>query len=221
MNSTGPAEKLQLLSRRQWTAVGLLLTGAVVGLLVPSPFGGRAAASTFDLLHFPAFTAITWLAQRIGWRIGLRTLSHRLAIAAGLMFASAAIEALQAVSGRSPSVADLVSNLSGVVAGWLVFESGRASSARKRWLQRAAAVGLGLVVSIRPALELWDCWKTRHESEPSVWMESQAERSRRWPREVAESHSRRDRSPVSPTHRPANADFDQIRLVPPARAKSV
>ncbi len=175
----------------QRLAIGLAIIVAVIALLVPSPFRGRAADAIFDLLHFPAFAGMTWLTLRIVEWCGATRLRHRIMIAGVIALIGGLLEALQAFSGRSPSLHDLVANFAGVTAGWLVFESVRVPL-RSRVLRRSVgvlgcllAVGLGGVVSYTPWQVLRDCRLQSQQFPLLASFENQAELSRWWRRETS------------------------------------
>ncbi len=172
----------QRLSRRQrWALSGLLIL-AVIALLAPSPFKGRVSMTVFDLLHFPAFAAICWLGLRIGRRLGATRRSAQLVIAFAILIASAILEGLQAVSGRSATWHDLVANTSGVAAGWMLFDSAFRTRWQTRYALRAVALTLWLAVCYGPAQVLHDLWKQHHEFPLIGSFESHAELTRWWRR---------------------------------------
>lgn len=186
---SGQPGKWHLLSRRQRWALGVLLVLAVIALLAPSPFKGRVSMMMFDLFHFPAFAGISWLGLRIGQRLGATRLSQRLGIASTILIASAIMEGLQAVSGRSATLHDLVANTCGVVAGWMLFETTFATHRWVRYGLACAALTLWLAVCYGPALVLHDLWKQDREFPLIGSFESDAELTRWWRRNTNMSRS--------------------------------
>lgn len=114
---------------------------AVVSLLVPIswPANDRLFKAAEDAFHFPLFVLIgsaIWL---------MLTQSRRWRIAGTLAFglvASVAIELMQSLTGRDPSLSDVFVSLLGVIAGLLWFDSRLWSRAVLKNLERGAAVGL-------------------------------------------------------------------------------
>ncbi|WP_153557846.1 VanZ family protein [Roseimaritima sediminicola] len=137
----------------------MLFAVAVAALLVPSPFDGRAATTSFDLLHFPCFAvfsiAVLAMARRLGWR----SAGRRAGVAIAVLAFAMAMEALQQLSGRSPTTHDMVANAAGVVSGWMLYEAWRQPQAMPRRVAITLAFVLLAYTSYRPVLTLWDLWQ--------------------------------------------------------------
>lgn len=99
-----------------WSWLGLLLcAGVLVAALKPT--GGASLFSGFDkVLHATVFAVLG------GWFAALQGAGRRLlAVALGLAAFGAAIEGLQALTGRDPSFRDLAADLAGIGLGmWLL-----------------------------------------------------------------------------------------------------
>jgi len=144
-----------------------LLCAVLFGLVFPFSFEGRLSGEVFDLAHAPVFAAA--LLCLVGFfdprAIGL---SERFATILPMSLRRVAIitvlltllgmtgEYLQKFAGRSPSWGDIIANSIGLAAALAWITSRLVTGLHRRWLA-LAAVGLLVIVSIRPLTEAWDC----------------------------------------------------------------
>lgn len=174
---------------RRWWGIFILGFLVAAALLVPSPLKGRAADAGFDLLHFPAFAALTWLLLRKARRFGWSTPQAQFVCASVLFVFSGLLEGLQAFSGRSPSLHDLLANFSGVACGWLLSPRGSMPGrSTTSWMGHGGLViVIAVVVSYAPARELND-QRLQHQEFPRLASFEHPVETRRWWRRAVRLH---------------------------------
>jgi VanZ family protein len=140
---------------RPWRRVGLAVAAVGVVLLTPLPHAHRLWSVPMDLGHAVLGIALTWFLAR---RLQARGLARTRAWALGWLGAfvtMAVFEALQAFTGRSPSVEDAVLNGLGGLAA-MAYTLGSSGGRR---LRGAALALVPCVVVLAPAaLTTLDVW---------------------------------------------------------------
>lgn len=103
-------------------AFALALAGVTVLLLMPSPPAPPGPPGYNDLLaHLFLFAVLAFLAAHAFAR------APRWRVVLALVLFGAAMEALQATVGRSPSLADVAADAAGASLAWLVRRKGASS----------------------------------------------------------------------------------------------
>lgn len=156
-----------VIQRTVWAAV--LMGVMAFGLVFPFPFEGRPSGELFDLAHGPVFClvliccvafldpAAAGLSAR--WTVILpMTFRRVLAMALGLAAVGIAGEFLQKFTGRNASWSDVAANSVGLLAGVLWIRS-RAVTGTARAVLVASAVMAIVLISVKPARNLLDCYQ--------------------------------------------------------------
>jgi len=130
---------------------------ALVGLLGPMPIQGRVANVTADCLHLPSFAIVTCLAILLTDRFINRSATTRLLTTIFVILASAAIELLQPLMGRTASMKDLVSNSAGALIAFIFFIS-YTYQTRTKWLLRVAVIAIAIIAWSGPWQSLLDIY---------------------------------------------------------------
>jgi hypothetical protein len=163
--------------RSQWglaTIAVATMTIAVVGLLAPIPFVGRAAQAIGDLAHAPLFAGLTlgilYLLDRLRpiGELG-RSAAIRLAfVFAGFFTFGIAIELLQRRFGRTAALHDVMANGIGILAATLWYGSRNLQRFRPdlRTLPRVLLASAGFVL----AIAWWSPLKTLQDVAAVHWM---------------------------------------------------
>ena len=179
-----------------------LLTLVFVGLVFPFPFKGRLAGDLFDLAHALVFCFA--LICLVGFcdpvTVGLpnrfatilKMSGGRIAITAGILATIGLVgEYLQQFSDRSSNWGDVAANMAGLATA-VIWIASRTAKGVRRWSLAAAAIGLLVLVSVNPVLEIWDYVQQSYSfprlasfersRELSSWGpgKSKLERSREW-----------------------------------------
>ena len=154
---------------RRRVGLMLLLMAMVVGALVfPFPMEGRLWGEIFNLAHAPVFcvTLLLLVGLPDPSAVGLSsqfvtvvpiTFRRASTIAGALMTVGIVCEYLQRFAGRNPSIADLMANTTGIVAGilWIWFCTSTLSGNRIR--QACLPLLLLLAISLPTLFQIEDC----------------------------------------------------------------
>lgn len=132
-----------------------ILCIAIVALLVPIPFKGRATVALGDLVHAPLFGGLA-LAVLLIWN-HVRPLAknsipmlRRCVLVGFLMFGfGLTIEFVQSAFGRTGNLGDAVNNGLGITAALICYWAWNLQRRqRTRWMPRAMFVTAGMLMSI-------------------------------------------------------------------------